>query len=798
MKTKLFLFAILAFLPLIALPQYEGFDTGDSKPWASFKLPKKTMKLDFKNANIDMVISLFSKTSGITILKDPSLKDPISLTTADAVSLDDAFSIFNSALGLRNYQIQKDGKVLVIKQKPQRNSGRMSMDPTQLTGDSGSRQDQGVLKVYRIVNAAASQVARVINDVFTPSASGGFTMGGFPGGRNMRNGRFPGLTLGSNQPNIRASSDDYSNTVIVNAPSQYQRQVEDLIAEIDKPAEEAQHPKVYHLNFATSDEMQPVISGVLSANAPKGRGESATTTIDQRFAGGGGFRFGGLFGGNRNSASNNSSVVSEPRTNSLIITTTDENHQLIAQVIKDLDTDVKISSTTFVVPLSNTNANDLATIMRQAFGTRSGTNAGFNSTTQTRTTQNSSQNRTNNRNNTRNNGNSLGGGLGGNIQDSALPVALADPTAQYGDLRTNISIGDELQAQFFGGQFGGQNQNRTSTQNQTQGVARDANGRVVPVQDLTNQVTVIPDPNTNSLIIVTTPGNADLIKQIIEQLDRTPEQVMIETIIVEATLGSEDKLGVEWKFAQAKAFGNTGTSGTVEGNFGLQAANGQGFRYTLTGGDLNAFVNALRTDTKFQVLSTPRIFTSNNQNAEINISQSIPYVTSQRTDVNGNLTYTYSFEDVGIVLNVTPHITSNGYVTMDVLQTANDLQGFTSFNAPIVNQRQADTNVSVKDGETIILGGIIRSQVTSTTNKIPLLGDIPILGQIFRSTDKTKSKTELLVFLTPHVVRNPEEAAKLREQEKARLSKPTQDDLNKLFNGGTSEKKDNSGTGGGH
>jgi len=120
-------------------------------------------------------------------------------------------------------------------------------------------------------------------------------------------------------------------------------------------------------------------------------------------------------------------------------------------------------------------------------------------------------------------------------------------------------------------------------------------------------------------------------------------------------------------------------------------------------------------------------------------------------------------------------------VTMDVSQTANDLQEFTDFNAPIVNQRQADTTVSVRDGETIILGGIIRNSVTSSVKKIPLLGDIPLLGNLFRSTDKSNTKTELLVFLTPRVVRDPDEARRLKEDELKRLSQPSQKTLDKEF-----------------
>jgi general secretion pathway protein D len=105
-------------------------------------------------------------------------------------------------------------------------------------------------------------------------------------------------------------------------------------------------------------------------------------------------------------------------------------------------------------------------------------------------------------------------------------------------------------------------------------------------------------------------------------------------------------------------------------------------------------------------------------------------------------------------------------ISMNVTQTANELQGYTSFNAPIVNQREATTTVSVKDGETIALGGIMRKSVTATTNKVPLLGDIPLLGQLFRSTSKADSKTELLVFLTPRIVKNPEDAKKIADAQK--------------------------------
>ena len=250
---------------------------------------------------------------------------------------------------------------------------------------------------------------------------------------------------------------------------------------------------------------------------------------------------------------------------------------------------------------------------------------------------------------------------------------------------------------------------------------------------------------------------------------------MIQTIVVEATLDKSKQFGLEWNFAKSNILGNKGTNGTGSQKFGLQNANPalNGFSYSLTGGDLTAFFNMLQTDTKFQVLSTPRIFTTNNMEAEINISQRVPYIVSTIQNVNGTNSFNYSFQDVGIVLTVTPHITSNGYVTLDVLQTANDLQGYTTFNAPIINQRQAETTVSAKDGETIVLGGMIRNQVTSTVNKVPLVGDIPILGNLFRNHTMDHQKTELLVFLTPRVVRDPAEAKRLREETQKKMSKDT-------------------------
>jgi general secretion pathway protein D len=768
----------MLMLPFVAAAQFEFGDTAVVKqPWEQFKLDtKKTIKLDFRNASVDLVLDLLSRTSGITIVKDPSLADRLTVTTPKAVKLVDAFEIVNAALGLRNYEIKKEGNMLVVRKKPTMGfggrGGGMGMPRTPDMGMGGGPQSRTELKVYKVKYASSAKVAQVINEVFGGQTNNRFGRGGFGGfGGPMGMIDFMGGGAFTQETPARASSDDFSNSVIVNATSTVHKQVADLIKEIDQQTDQPMNTKVYPLQFASSDDAVTLVQNVLTANAPKGRGgsgSSSTVPIDMRFGG----MMGGRFGGSQATMGN---VVSDIRTNSLIVSATDETHAIVAKVLESIDTEVKVENSTFVVSLKNARADLVATLLSQTFGSRTGTgtNAGGNA------------NRTNtNRTNTNNRRTNTGGGTGGTgtggrtgatIQDEdSFGVALEDPNGNGGDLLTSVGV-----AQMFPTQRTNAGTRSTTGTGGTTG--RNAAGQLVNVRNLQGQVTVIADTNTNSLIIVTEPGNVDLVKQILSQLDKIPEQVMIETMIIEATLDESTKFGVEWNMIQDKFLGNTGVSGSGGMDYNLKDPLNppRGFKYTVTGGNLTGFLNLLKQDKNYNVLSTPRIFTSNNVQAVINISQSIPYVVSQREDANGNMTFNYSFQDVGIVLTVTPRISANGMVTLDVNQTANDLQGYTSFNAPIVNQRQAQTTVSVMDGETVILGGIIRNTVSSTVKKLPLLGDIPILGNLFRSTDKSKVKTELLVFLTPRIVRTPEDAQIEKASQEKQLSKQSQAQIEK-------------------
>lgn len=824
--TAWILAALVATAPLSALAQRGGgggntggFDMsqfgggggqrGSTTPWKEFKLdPKKKVQLTFRNSNIDAVIELISRMSGVTIVKDPTLRDPVTVVSPKPVGLNEAFEILNAAITVRGYSMEKSGNVLMIKKNQTRGGGGMTggmggMDPNMLAQlfapkDANASNE---LKVYKIKYANASDLARVVNDVFLQQQQnqnpfqamfGGGGFGGQTFGRGGRGGggfNFGGM--GQQQgATVRASSDDFSNSVIVNAPKSKQLEVEILIEEIDKPTDAPLVSKTYKLEFAAASELVQVVQNVLNANTPTGRGGATSNQpLSQRFG------FQALLSGRQQGAG---TVTADDRTNALIVSATSENQKVIGDLLKELDKDVEVVNTTYVFRLDNARAQDIADLMNQTFGR---TTANGNRTNAGGTNRTNTANRNNTANRTGNNG-----GFGGGGNTGRSPQANIDENGDLqldddGNLLTDVYV---QQGNFRpGGQFnfGGGGQ-RTNTQNNSD-LVRGADGRLTNARDLSGQVQVIPDPNTNSLIIVTNPDNLKLIQDILAQLDHIPEQVMIETMIVEATLDKTNKFGVEWTFAQPKAFGSTGVTGTGQTGFGLGNASPalEGFRYTLAGGNLQAFVNLLQKDDKFQVLSTPRIFTSNNVEAEINISQSVPYITSTRTDATGAITYNYAFQDVGIVLTVTPRITKNGYVTLEVSQTANDLQGFTDFNAPIVNKRQADTTVSVKDTETVVLGGIMRSVVNSKVKKVPLLGDIPLLGELFKSTDRTNTKTELMVFLTPRIVRDNEEAKKVKDETIEQLSPGVKSQIegakgNKVVQG-TSSKSDKGNKGGG-
>jgi general secretion pathway protein D len=200
--------------------------------------------------------------------------------------------------------------------------------------------------------------------------------------------------------------------------------------------------------------------------------------------------------------------------------------------------------------------------------------------------------------------------------------------------------------------------------------------------------------------------------------------------------------------------------------------------YSILGQDFSATLRAIAQNGKAQLLSRPSVLARNNQPATIVVGQQVPLITNVRYDTFGNAINSVTYQNVGIILKVTPFITGDGVVQMMVQPQTSSLDPTVSVpissgvNAPVIDIRSADTVVLTPDGQTVVIGGLMRNDSAENISKVPFLGDIPLLGNLFRHKSTSSAKTELLIFLTPYVVQAPTQLAGLSEKEKVRTLVP--------------------------
>lgn len=305
--------------------------------------------------------------------------------------------------------------------------------------------------------------------------------------------------------------------------------------------------------------------------------------------------------------------------------------------------------------------------------------------------------------------------------------------------------------------------------------------------------TISSDPETGRIIVITDEETSEHIAQVITNLDIPKPQVLIKVVFLEVTYNNGLDIGIEGGFKN-QTVGGGSSQGSVSGAnaFGASALTslttnlnalglpisafgntppGAGF-YQVIGNDYQATLRAIATAGKTEVLSRPSILARNNQPAVITVGQSVPLITNVRYDNFGNAINSVSYEDVGIILRVTPFIANDGQVEMIVSPEISSLTDQTvtianGVSVPVIAKRSADTVVVTPDGQPVIIGGLMQNNKTGTDYKIPLLGDIPLLGNLFKRRAKSNSKTELLIFLTPHIVQSPAQLAALSERERA-------------------------------
>ncbi len=284
---------------------------------------------------------------------------------------------------------------------------------------------------------------------------------------------------------------------------------------------------------------------------------------------------------------------------------------------------------------------------------------------------------------------------------------------------------------------------------------------------VTDEVYIEADEDTNSLIIMTSSKNYKKIQGIIEKLDIPIPQVLIKVLLAELTTTDASDIGFEWSLLNMRSDGDS-----VTNSFSYSPVPTEGFVSDVISGDLSVTLRALQEVGDLNILSRPYILTSNNQTATINVGQEYPFITdSTRTD-NDSVVNTVEYRTIGITLEVTPSINADGLVIMDVKPEITTAAAETvtisqDFDATVFNSRTAESRIAVPHGSTIVIGGLMQDTEVESVEKVPLLGDLPILGGLFKRTIVDKSKTELLVFLTPQVASDIKDLELLSNHEQA-------------------------------
>ncbi len=264
---------------------------------------------------------------------------------------------------------------------------------------------------------------------------------------------------------------------------------------------------------------------------------------------------------------------------------------------------------------------------------------------------------------------------------------------------------------------------------------------------------IVTDDINNALIVRADAAEYDAIEKIVRQMDVTPDQVLIEATVVEVTLNDTLQYGVEWAF-------RGGSQTFAQGQTGTPAASFPGFGFTYNVPNVSVAMSALGTLSKINVVSSPKLLTLDNMPATIEVGDQIPIVTQTAQSTNGDappLVSTVQQLSTGVILSVTPRIGNSGMVYLTVAQEVSEAVKTTTsgIDSPTVEERKLQTTVAIADGSTVALGGMIRRSDASGNSGIPYLKDIPVVGGLFGPQNDTRERTELLVFLTPRVIRSP-------------------------------------------
>jgi len=649
-------------------------------------------------------------------------------------------------------------------------------------------------KVFRLKHASATTVAGTIQEFFQ--------------------GRSAGLG-----PRIRVASDPRTNSLVVDAAPRDLAEVELLVQRLDTDTAEAVlQTRVFRLQNTLANDVYATLQGAIDAARGGGRAGEKSAALELLTVDPKGERI------LKSGILNDVRITPDTRLNTLIVAAPAESMELLAALIQQLDSPGTVAQIK-VFRIQNGDANAMIQMLRallpsQAGGAQLSAAEGESSIVPMRF---SSDARTNS---------IIAVGSPGDLKIiEALLLRLDTQDVQQRKTEVYrlknspandvaVAVNDFLR-----------------TERQVQAAVP---GALNPFQQLESEVVVVPEPVSNSLIISATPRFFEEIKELVEKLDAQPAQVMIQVLIADLTLRDTDEFGMELGLQDSVLFnrslldkiftitnstqqstpsgiitqtrqeivsatntpgynfnnqelGNAGSTRALANSnlvgsqglssFSLGRLNNElgfgGLVLSASSESVSVLIRALQESQRLEVLGRPQIMTLDNQPAFIQIGKRVPRITGTQVNQIGQAN-TIDLVNVGLILGVTPRISPDGMVVMEIDAEKSDvgpeaegipvsISGSTVIRSPSFNTTMAQTTVSARDGETIVLGGLITRTTSKVERKVPYLADVPVVGNLFKYHLTQNKRTELLIILTPHVVRTPEEAERIKRIESARM-----------------------------
>ena len=606
-----------------------------------------------------------------------------------------------------------------------------------------------IMQAFTLKNADAADVAKQLKEL---------TQG------TMEDQRFQyysnyGNNQNKNNKKMNVISDRRRNTIIVQASPSLMPGIMKMVEALDEPVtDDSLAPKIYPLKYVSATDIEDVLNELFlkktqTRNYWNYYGDPEEQTSTDRDVG-------RLYGKVR--------ITSEPYSNAIILSSNSkENLAAVEEVLKQLDAPSQAGESTFRVGLRFAKAATLANSLNILFAK-----------------------------------NGSPGLRGGNPQQPQNNQAQQQPGQQNQGTSssTGFDLEQETKEEGYFPWLGGQPDNARGS---------DGKSSTRPVSDLVGRVRVVPDPPSNSLLISANVHFFPQVMKLIEDLDAPQAQVLIDARIVEVSSDFMENLGVRWspdgtKVFTAQDYDNSflaHTAGTYNKGFGgntvvngttaSPAISPETVATALTSLrsgvlastiSMDFLVQFLKTTTGATVLNNPQISIKDNDTAKLFVGQQVPVPDNNQISSVGSQNTSIKYKDVGVVLEVTPHINAAGDVSLKIhTESSSVVPGQTILGGAVFDTRNFKTDLTAKNGQTLVLGGIIQKQVSDTLRKTPILGSLPGIKWLFNKKDKTTREVELIVFLRPRVVRTQEEAQELLHEtnKKTPLLKNWQDGVEK-------------------